>query len=357
MKARRLSFALLAASAVSLCAPALADSIYLYNNGSPMMTPFRENVTILRITNQAMVFRTASGSEQEIALEKVARISVSADPALSAADDAFVLGQHEKAVDAYLKAIRSSEAWKIRWVTPRLLQAATKANRFDAALSAFLSAARIDPPSAVANKPPLPPKGSKLLDEAVKQIEPALRTAANNPEKQALLSLLLDIQIQRGDSSATEAIATQLSAIEGGEADPRLANMLVGIRFDQASAELAAKRYHRVAEILAPVRSKLSSPAQQARAMYLLAQAQQGLAGNDAAKQLDTAIDYMRIVAQFGVAEGRPFVAESLLEAAKINHAIGDAAAAKLLFQQVQDEFAGTSSASEAARLQNELSK
>jgi tetratricopeptide (TPR) repeat protein len=339
-------------------AAARADSIYLLNpDGSAALKPFRDNVTILRHKDKTLVFRSASGMEQALEFDKIARLSITADTVLSRADDAYTSGHYDEAVDLYLKAMRTNEAWKIEWMTPRLSQAAAKTGRFDAAMTVYIGYARIDPLSAIAMKPTLPQKGSKFLDEAAKQLDAALRTAASDGEKQALLSLLLDVQMQRGANEDAEATATQLTALTGESADPRVAGMIVGIRLDQAASEIGAGRFDRVAPLLDPIRDKLTEPAKQAHAMFLLAQARRGLAGDSKVKRLDAAIAFMRVVAHFQNVEEKPYVAESLLEAAKINETIGDSDSARLLYEQIAVEFAATPIAQEAGNRLADMTK
>lgn len=354
MNRRRSRFALAGVALVS-ASLARADSIYLFNpDGSPRLTPYWENVTILRHEGQSLLFRTASGTESSIEFDKVARILVASDPALSEGDDAYVLGQFDKAVDAYLKAIRSNDPWKVTYITPRLAKSADKTRRFDAAVTAYIGHALTDPPTAIQNKPKLPAKGSRLLDEAAKQLDTATRTAGQSSVKQALLSLLLDVQMARGDQAAAEATANQLTSITGDQRDPRVAQMLASIKLDQASVEIAAGRFETVAPLLESVRASLTDPAQQSRALYLLAQAAKGAAGNDKSKLMDAAIAFMRVAAHFNATAGKPLVGESLLEAARISRALGDTAAAEKLLQQIQSEFADTPVAQQAAALRDQ---
>lgn len=354
----RFRFALAVAVVAIGGSVALADAIYLFNpDGSPRLTPYWENVTILRSKDKSLVFRTGSGTESNIEFEKIARITVGADPILSDGDDAYVLGNFESAVDAYLKAIRTNEGWKVTYITPRLAKSAEKTRRFDAALAAYIGYAQTDPPAAIANKPTLPAKGSKLLDEAAKQLETATRAVSDNGVRQALLSLTLDVQMARGDQAAAEATANQLTSLSGDQSDPRVAAMLVGIKLDQAAVEVAAGRFERVGPLINPVRSKLTEPAQQARALFLLAQASRGSAGNDKTKLLDAAIAFMRVAAHFDRVDGRPLVGESLLEAARINRDIDDVKAARMLLDQIDSEFTDTPIAQQATILRKQLSQ
>ena len=67
----------------------------------------------------------------------------------------------------------------------------------------------------------------------------SLRDAASNSEKQALLSLLLDVQMQRGDTASAETTATTLMSLGGTtgyainparDLPPRIAHSILPIR-------------------------------------------------------------------------------------------------------------------------------
>lgn len=335
-----------------------SDSIYLYNqDGSAALKPFRENVTLLRAKGDALIFRTGSGLEQTIEIAKISQLSVTTDASLTEAEDAYVSQKFDAAVDLYQKALRSGEAWKVQWITPRLSKAAAQTKRFDAALSAFIGFAKIDPPAALAHKPELPAKGSKFLDDASKQLEASVREAASDGEKQALLSLLLDIQMQRGDTAAAESTADALLSMKGSSDDPRLASMVVSIRIDQAEYELRAGRPERVAGILNPIRARISAAENQAKALYLLARADAALAGNDPGRQFDAAISFMRVASHFASVDGKPYVAQSMLDAASLCRKCGQVETARSLYRQIVAEFAGSPFAKDAAEQQSQLSQ
>lgn len=356
MQRFRPRLALLLIALITSAEPLRADDIYLFGNGGEyQLTAFRQNVKILRADGARIVFRSTTGSEQSIEYEKILRIAVTGDPSLTSGDDAYALQEWDKAVDHYLKAIRTADAWKVQWITPRLSNAAKKTNRFDAGVTAYLGFARIDPAAAIHAKPALPAKGSKFLDDAAKQIDTSLRSAASDGEKQALLSLLVDVQMARGDTAATELAANQLMSIAGETTDPKLASMVIDIRLEQAKAEVQAGRATKVADLIRPIQSKLTDPPRQATAQFVLAQASQIAAGQDKTKLLDVAIDYMQIAAIFESAENRPMVGESLLAAAMINEQIGETDAARSLYGQIELEFPATPVAQTARSRRQQL--
>lgn len=333
-------------------AVARADEVIVYGVDNRTPGAKLENVTILTIRGENLVFRSPSGEERERPLKNVYKLSVNNDLALTAAEEAYVNKQYDKAIDGYQKAARSSDGWKVQWSVPRLLDSAAKTKRFDAALGGYIGLARIDPAGAAAIRPELPPKGSKFLDDAARDLETAARSATKDPEKQALLSYVLDVQLARGDQSAAEATVDQLLKLAGPNAnDPKLAGMVANIRLGQARVAFEAKRWPDVESAIEAAAPHLVDPKLQAEALYLRAEAQFGQAKpDDRNARLDAALNFARVAAHFRDVEGRPFVAQSLLRAADVLQSVGDAAEAKSLCEQVAKEFADTPFAAQATQ-------
>jgi hypothetical protein len=329
---------------------ALADEIFpLSSTGSPL--PAQKIISVLRIDGSEIVVKTIAGNEKKFNLASVQRLTVESDPSLSAAESAFVGGKWREAVDGYLRAIRSAETWKTQYAAPRLIAAAAKSNRFDAAVAGYVALSRVDAGSAARNKPALPGKDSAFLQEAATTLEAAVRSAAAAPQKQALLSLSLDVEMARGNVAGAERAVEQLLALIGdGPADPKLAGMVGDIRLGQARLAMQNKRYADVQTALTAAGPHLSEPRQQAEALYLKAQATGGMTRpDDSQAQLDVALAFMRVVAHFGSADGRPFVASSMLEAGASLERAGRAADARLLYDQLSAEFPDSAEAAEAA--------
>ena len=355
----RHSLTILALVLTASAATAVADTITV--DGVDNRTPGAklENVTILLVKGDNLVFRTPGGEERERPLKNVFKINVTNDAALNAAEDAYAQKQFDKAIEGYQKVSRAGDAWKVTWAVPRLLDAAGKANRFDAALAGYIGLAKVDPAAAATIRPTLPAKGSKFLDDAARDLDVAARGATKDGERQALLSFLLDVHMARGDQAAAETTVDQLLKIAGTNAnDPKLVGMVAGIRLGQARVAFEAKKYKDVAAAIDAAAPRLTDPKQQAEALYLRAEAQLGLAkADDRVAQLDAAIGFMRVAAHFRDVEGQPFVAQSLLRAADALQSAGDVAEARSLCQQVNAEFAGTPFAAQATERLAKLPK
>lgn len=299
-----------------------------------------------------MVVRTPAGNEKKIALSAIYRISLDNDPTFTAAEEAYLAGKSADAVEGYLRAIRSADTWKTQYAAPRLISAAAKANRFDAAVTAYVALARVDAAGAARHKPTLPVKGSAFLEDASKSLNDALRSAQPVPMKQAILSLLLDVEMARGDAAAAERAVGQLLALvgDGGNVDPKLAGMVGDIRLGQARLAVQNRQFDAARAMIESAGPSLTEPRQQAEALFIQAQAKEGVAkADDAVAQLDVSLAYMRVVAHFGPAEGRPFVAASLLRAGASLERAGRAADARLLYDQLSAEFPDSAEATEAA--------
>ncbi len=347
-------------------AAAPADVIYLNRGGAdrgPQADPLSKDASIVRIEKDQLVFRIA-GNETSRPLDRVAMIQVTNDPALSAGDAAFVSGDFNKAVENYLRVVRGPADWRIRYAAPRLIEAAGDLKRFDAAVAGYVGLVRVDPAAAAVRKPALPAKGSKFLDDAAKELDQALRAATSEPQKQALLAFQLDIHQARSDEAASASTLEQLLKVAGGEAakDPANAALLASIRLSQARIALTKKQPADAAKVIESHQSAFADPTQQAEALYMLAQAKEGLAKEGLAKEApagepqatdiaalqDAALAYMKVVAHFARAEGSPFVADSLLRAAQLQEKINDVDAARAMYAQLSEEFPDSPAAGDA---------
>lgn len=343
----------LAASFVLVGGVARADEITVYSVDNKTPGTKFDNVTILAVRGESLVFRTAGGEERDRPLKSIFKLVTNNDAALTAAETAYVDKQWDKAIDGYQKVARAGgEPWKVVWSVPRLLDAAGKNNRFDAALSGYIGLAKVDPAAAALIRPTLPAKGSKFLDDAVRELDVAARQATKDPERQALLSMLLDVQLARGDQTAAETIVDQLLKIAGPNVDdPKLAGMVAGIRLGQARVAFEAKRWPEVTKAIDAAAPRLIDPKQQAEALYLRAASMLGQTKpDDKPARLDAAIAFMRVVAHFQEIEDKPFVGQSLLGAADALESVGNINEARSLCEQTVAELPDTPYAAEATR-------
>src|SRR5439155_26875049 len=76
-----------------------ADTLYIGSGGG---IPYA-NVKVLRIADGQIVYTLASGNETRKPVDQVVRMQIDDEPALNAAEQAFVAEKWDDAVDAYNK--------------------------------------------------------------------------------------------------------------------------------------------------------------------------------------------------------------------------------------------------------------
>src|SRR3954467_3888746 len=109
---------------------ALADTVFIG-------TLAYKDVKIKGCRGDELHFLT-SGNEAHKPIKDVTRIQLADEPALSAAEEAYAAKTWDKAVDGYLKTLKSSNKdWLKDWSAQRLLLSANEAKRVDAAVTAY----------------------------------------------------------------------------------------------------------------------------------------------------------------------------------------------------------------------------
>lgn len=349
-------------TAISVFAGAAqADSLWVTSaKGADVKTNALEiaKVKIIRIDDEAATFSNLAGRESTREIAQVVRIAVDDEPALGAGEEAFVAGKWDVAVDNYLKTIKSTQRdWLKEWVARRLLVAAEKANRFDAAATAYVVAV-LGKAKAPA-KPALPDAKSTYLATAAKEIDAASQNPKLSPDqRQALLSFLLDVHRTRGDQKGMADVMEQMvkaGAIAAN--DPASAGALARLKLDVAAVAIDGKQYKKAIDEINSVRNIFVQPADQAQALFLLAQATEALAGEDETALRDAALAYMRVVAHCKDAPGKPHVVQSLMKTASILERTKNDQAALALYQQVAAQHADDPAAAKAQEHAQRLSR
>jgi hypothetical protein len=319
---------------------ATADTLWVKTGNNVLELP-RLKVTGAR--DGEVTFQGATGNESSRPLASVVRIELDDDPSLSAAEEAFAAGNLEAAVDPYAKALKATRRqWLRPWIARRLMQSATKSNRFDAAAMAYVALV-VAEPGAEHPKPALPDGKSTYLTSAYSEVQNALaEPKLSAAQKQPLLSFLLDLQRARGDEKAAADTTEQLLKLGASvSSDPSAGKALAALKLQAAQVALEAKQYRKAIDEIQANRALFTTPADQADALFCIAQAQEGLAGDsaDPAALADVALAYLRVVAHFEDARGQPHVAQSLLRAAAIQEKLKESSAAMRLYEQVAAQF------------------
>mgnify|MGYP002073348688 CR=1 FL=1 len=332
--------------ALSLLAPASlagADDIVIKNAvGAPGR--MIENARIRGIADGQLRYLTSAGAERSEQVDRVFQIRPTTDAALADAEQAFVTGNWDQAIDQYQRVVRGAEDWKRRWASPRLLHAARRAKRFDAEVSAYIAFVKVDAASASAFKPDPSGVGAALLDDAVNDIDRALRGA--NPEQSAtLLALKLDLQRARGDTDgALRTLDQLLRFAEGFEVDTGMRRLIADARLAQAEAAINAGDFLRAIEVIRGASASFVEPSTRARSIFLCARAREGFAqaSDDRSLWLDAALEYMQLVAQLDESTSGGLRSQSLARIAEIHAHLGETEAARSIWTDLIDHHPQT---------------
>jgi TolA-binding protein len=260
-------------------------------------------------------------------------------------------GKWDQAVDGYQKTIRTTQKpWVKQWASMRLIDAGNKSGRLDAAVAAYIQMLLKDPAAAAAYKPTLPEAKSSYLDTAVKDVNTALGDSKLTvDQKRALIGFLVELHQARKDAAAEDEAYERLAKLPG--ADPNDAGarrVLAKRKISVASRALEAKNYRQALDEIENNRALFTEPAQQADALYILADARYALAGTDKNALKDSALAFMRVVAAAKNEAGRPHVVDSLLKTAAILEQLGETRGATGLYEQVLAQFADDPAAPKA---------
>jgi hypothetical protein len=359
--------------------PALADSVWV--GSDPAKALERKNMKIEGLTPEGLVFRSAAVDRvaEPRPLKDIARIAVDDEPALNAAETAFVGDKWDDAVAGYQKTVNTTRKdWVGQYATIRLVAAAAKSGKFTAAASAYAAAVQRDLQTAEDARPDVLKAPKADLPAAISAVRASLGTQGLKvAQKQALQTFLGQLYVANGQLKEAEAISGRPAAapapaatgtIPGNAARtestasnpaaaaappapaaPAANKAQVDLKLQLAQAAVQQKKYQEAIDAIDSVSSSIIEPADQAAALFALADAKAGLAGNDAAKLKDAALAYMRVVAHFKGKADAPHVADSLLRAGTVlerANVLPDALAA---YEAVQADFKDGPQAKEAA--------
>lgn len=317
-----------------------ADELWIGSGGSGAIQI--KGATIVRI-EAGQIFFLAAGKETSRELGKIQRIMVENEPALNAAEEAYVAAKWNDAVDGYQKTIRATtKAWLKDWSTSRLIDSANKSGRFDAAVSAYLAMLLKDPGSAAAMRPTLPNERSTYLDQAVSEVNAALSgKTLTDEQRQSLLTFLIDLHRARNDKPALERVAEQIDELLAKDPNNPAAGQAIARRkLQRAAKAIEARDYRNAVAEIESARARFTEPQQQAEALFLLAEAVYGQSDPKNHNSLkDAALAYMRVVAHFKNDPQRPYVAEALLRTATIHEQLGEPQTAIAIYEQVAAQF------------------
>jgi tetratricopeptide (TPR) repeat protein len=322
-----------------------ADDIVVKNGvGAPGR--IIENARIRGISEGQLRYITSAGGERSEQVERIFQLRPTADPALTAAEEAFVTGRWDEAIDHYQRVVRGAEEWKRRWSAPRLLEAARRGKRFDAEVSAYIAFVKIDASSASTLKPDPAGVGASLVDDALTELDRALR-GADAQQSASLLALKLELQRARGDTEgALRTLDDLLRFADSFEVDTGMRRIIADARLAQATAALEAGDHARSIDVIRKASSSFVEPGARARAIFITAQAREGLAqaSDDRRFWLDAALEYMQLVALFDEQASGGLRSRALARIADIHERLGETDAARSIWKDLIEHHPQTPS-------------
>jgi tetratricopeptide (TPR) repeat protein len=315
-----------------------ADTVWTVA-AKPGAKPFeRPKVKIEGLGPAGLAFRSEAGRAAEPKpLKDIYRIQVDDETALNSAEESLVAQKWDDAVSNYQRALSATRKdWVKQYATLRLIAAAAKSGKFSAAATAYAAAVARDPKTADGMKPEIPANGKSQLPAAISAVKTALGDTRIKPEsKNTLQAFLAELYIANGQLKEAEALGSRsLSPAPAGTtggnvekavsdgtpaaAAPAVNKGQIDLKLQLAQASLQQKKYQEAIDAIQSVAAGITEPIQQANALFTIAEAKAGLAGNDAAKSKDAALAFMRVVAHFKNEQNAPRVAESLVRAGEM---------------------------------------
>lgn len=311
---------------------ASADTVWI---GETAKNPIKaDGVKIVDVQGDQLIYRTASGIKVSKPLAQMQQISVDGEPAFDAAEAAYLAGNWAAATDNYQKAIQSTtEDWIKMRSSIRLVTAAAKSNRFDAAVTAYVALVQMNPKAAANAKPAITDASAPYLAGSAQTINNALDSAKlTDAQRGSLLSLELQIYRAQKDTAHAGDVLQQLEKLGALSPEDQ-----AGLKLDTARVALDAKNYQAAEDAIQKNRALFTQSGQQVDALYILARAQDGLNADkqDPDSLKDLAIAYMRVVTFAKDLPDQPHAAESLLRVAQIEEQLKEPKVALKLYRQI----------------------
>jgi hypothetical protein len=305
------------------------------------------NVTIDRIDGNTLYYKTQSGTSSSKTITDKLKISITDEPSLSMAEDAYVAGQWADATDGYLKTLRSTnKPWLKDFAALRLMASAERANRFDAEITAWLTMLDRNPAQAAAHKPKFPADpASTYWKTGMAQLDSAATSERDAAKLTTIRALELEIaRAMKDDAKVAEIAALLTKAGSDGAAAGagNAANLQAVVEAQLGLARVAIDKrdFGAAAQRLEQIKPSVTDPNQEADWLWLNAEAQAGqlpAGGGSPAAVQDAALNYMRLVAN---CPSSPKVPQALLKTAALMERINDRPAAMSVYQEVARDYA-----------------
>ncbi len=327
-------------------------------------------VRVTGFTAGQISFRTAGG-EVSRPLSAISLIQLDGQSDFNEAEELLSDGSYGEAVDAYRRAVQATDThWTRRLINCRLIQALDGAGRFAEAVEQWMSAVSANEYSeAVLDLRPvnLPGRGDEANDQVIRLLEDSLTNVDDENYADWIRGLLADLYRLEGRDDDAEQLAAQgvrepsqqqrqdrqirprrTTQTSGGGGGGR--GRLDDIRelVDEGDAERALG--------FVEARMQALDSEHMPEALVLSGRARMQLyeAEGDKDQLLGAGLDFMRVVAVYGGADA---TAEAMYRAGVVNKRLGNASAARRVWQTLIGRYGDSEFASHAAEGIEELSR
>ncbi|HET6429795.1 MAG TPA: hypothetical protein VFJ30_15370, partial [Phycisphaerae bacterium] len=311
-------------------------------------------------------FRVNGRTPIEKPLDEIAVIEMADDPRLTAAEKTAGEGKIKEAIPGYRDALGAATlGWKRTLIRYRLMKAAETGGKIDLAVATWLEIvdAAAGAPAAVASRPrKLPARGDAGNAKAIAALEAKASLVKQEQYLRTVLRLLADLYEREGRLKDAQAVIERLSGETASTAsstgqEPASAPSAGADQVRLARLAWKAGDFGRVVAELKP-KLRVLGAADLPEALYLLGKVQSALAGKaEDAKvardlRIEAGLNLMRVVALFGGDENVP---DAMLEAGRINHALGNDVAARATWGEVTTLYKNSPAAQQASKALAEL--
>lgn len=319
-------------------AGARADTVWLSGPGGEDAGKLT-GVTVTRVAGGKVYFRNG-GAEGSRATSQVRRLAMEDEPALSAAELAYVGGKYDAAADGYARFLGATARDDLKaYVGARLVDAASRAGRLEAAVAGYVAIVECDVAWAGEHRLTAGAAKAGVIDAAVLALDAALAVSRPAAQRVALFWAKVDLLRARGDGAKVAVTLERLIATArgAGASDGGAAELLGEVRLAQASVAVEAGNGAAAEAIIDGSRATFLTAGQQAEALFVLARARELQAITPEAK-LDAALAYMRVPAHFP--DGAR-AAPATLAAAGLLASAGDVEGARELYASLAGSSVG----------------
>jgi tetratricopeptide (TPR) repeat protein len=339
----------------SLClAPALAPGDAIWVGESTKNPIMAGDVHIVGIQSNVLMYTIGGGEDATKPLDQVQQMSAGGETDFNVAEQSYRDGKSGAAAEGYQRAIRSSgRDWVRDRSAVRLAELSSKLDRFDLAATAYVALVAQDPTIAAKTKPVLSEAAGPYYDGALSDIRRTLDSnKLSDSQRGTLLGFALDIYRAKNDSTSANQTAAEL--IKLGVAGP---GDIVMVKLASARLALDTKDYEKAATEIQQNRTLFIEPVQQADALFILAQARDGMGGtnNNAEALKDLALAYMRAATVGRDLPGQPHVSAALLRVAEIEEELKEPQVALQLYRQISRDYSGQPVAAQAKAASDRL--